>query len=71
MCKQFESTSNLIHMVPGMRTRLTSLWRADDADPRSSGSTASKTSSNCNAGCGKPLKASAKDLLYGLRGLKV
>lgn len=50
---------------------ITSLWSAEEAVPRRSGSTARRTSNRAIADCGKSLKVSATQRLYGCVGLKM
>lgn len=49
---------------------ITSLWSAEEAVPRPSGSIARRTSNSANADEGKSLNVSATERLYGCVGLK-
>jgi hypothetical protein len=69
----FENTRQM-SCVAGERFKIelyTSLCNAEDADPRSAGSTERRTSTNARAGAGNSLNVSGTHLAYGCCGLKM
>jgi hypothetical protein len=70
---QFENKDKcLVLLEIGLRGKLyTSLCNAEDAVPRSAGSTERRTSTNARAGTGNSLNVSGTRLAYGCCGLKM
>jgi len=62
----------LVLLEKGLRGNwYTSLCNAEDAVPRSAGSTERRTSTNARAGAGNSLNVSGTRLAYGCCGLKM